>query len=217
MSAAAVGADGFKMLFISTLLILGSGGLSLLWVLRRVLITGRTAPCQTIALASVLVPGVRLQDGAVGADFRQRLERALALHGAGAGTLVLLGGVTGRSTVSEAARGAEYLVARGVPSTALHLEERSRHTLENLRHARDLLGSTATVTIVSNRYHLERLGVMAEGLGMSHALCAAEARWQWSVAVIGRLLLEAFYVHWYLTGRHWARLVRDRASEARIS
>lgn len=215
--SAAVGADGFKMLFISTLLILGSGGFSLLWILRRVLVTGRAAPCKTAALATVLVPGVRLRDGEVGMDFRLRLERALALHAAGAGTLVLLGGITGRSGVSEAAKGAEYLAARGVPPAVMRLEEGSRHTLENLRHARELLGTASAVTIVSNRYHLARLGVMAEGLGLAHSLCAAEPQWRWSAAVTGRLLLEAFYVHWYLTGRHWARLVRDRASEARIS
>lgn len=215
--SAAVGADGFKMLFISTLLILGSGGLSLLWILRRVLVTGRAAPCVTAALTTVLVPGVRLHDGEVGTDFRLRLERALALHAAGAGPLVLLGGYTDRSGVSEAAKGAEYLAARGVPSAVMRLEEGSRHTLENLRHARELLGTAAAVTIVSNRYHLARLGVMAEGLGLAHSLCAAEPQWRWSTAVAGRLLLEAFYVHWYLTGRHWARLVRDRASAARIS
>lgn len=217
-SAAAVGADGFKMLFISTLVILGSGSISLWLVLRRVLAVGRATPSQVESAATVLVPGVRLVQGKVGADFRLRLERALVLHGTGAEVLLLLlGGVTGPGGVSEAARGADYLRARGVPAGALCLEERSRHTLENLRHARELLGSTAAVTIVSNRYHLARLGVMAEGLGLTHRLCAAEPHWHWSVPVIGRLLLEAFYVHWYLTGRHWARLVRDRASQARIS
>lgn len=205
------------MLFISTLVILGSGSISLWLVLRRVLAVGRASPSQLGPAAVVLVPGVRLVQGNVGTDFCLRLERALALHGAGAGMLLLLGGETGPGGVSEAARGAEYLRARGVPIGALYLEERSRHTLENLRYARELLGSTAAVTIVSNRYHLARLGVMAEGLGLSYRLCAAESQWQWSAAVIGRLLLEAFYVHWYLTGRHWARLVRDRASQARIS
>jgi uncharacterized SAM-binding protein YcdF (DUF218 family) len=217
LPTAAIGADGFKMLFISTLVILASGGVSLLLVVRRVFSIGRDAPCHPRDTAVVLVPGVRLVQGDVGTDFRCRLERALALHTAGAGVLVLLGGVTGPGGVSEAAKGAEYLCARGVLCDALRLEQRSRHTLENLCHARELLGAATAVTIVSNRYHLARLGVMAEGLGMTHRLCAAEPHWRWSPALTGRLLLEAFYVHWYLTGRHWARLVRDRASQARIS
>ncbi|WP_172600402.1 YdcF family protein [Sulfurivermis fontis] len=158
-----------------------------------------------------------MTDGEVGRDFCLRLERALALYAAGAETLLLLGGVTSAGSVSEAARGAGFLEAHCVPSTALRLEERSRHTLENLRHAREFLGAEMPVTIVSNRYHLARIAVMADGLGMPYRLCAAEPHWQWSWPMAGRLLLEALYVHWYLTGRHWARLVRDRASEARIS
>jgi len=217
LSVAAVGADGFKMLFISLLLVLGSGGLSLLWSLFYVLRVGRAAPCRPDNIAPVLVPGVRLVGGEVGDDFRLRLQRALALYQAGARELLLLGGVTGPGGVSEAAQGAAYLAARGVPRAALRLEERSRHTLENLRHARQLLDVASAVTIVSNRYHLARLGVMAAGLGMPHTLCAAESDARWSMRRAGRLLLEAFYVHWYLTGRYWARLVRDRASEARIN
>ncbi|MEW6647142.1 MAG: YdcF family protein [Pseudomonadota bacterium] len=217
LSAAAVGADGFKMLFISLLVILGSGGLSLLWSLYHVLRVGSEATCRADSVTTVLVPGVRLVGGEVDDDFRLRLQRALVLYQAGIRELLLLGGVTGPGGVSEAAKGAEYLVARGVPRNALRLEEGSRHTLENLRHARELLGAAAAVAIVSNRYHLARLGVMATGLGMPHVLCAAESGAQWPIRRVGRLLLEAFYVHWYLTGRYWARLVRDRASQSRIS
>ncbi len=205
------------MLFISTLVIALTGGLSLLPVWLRVIRVGRdTAPRLTDARV-VLVPGVRLHQGEIGADFLCRLERAAALHAEGAAPLVLLGGVTGRAAVSEAAKGRDYLRARGVADDAMQLEERSRHTLENLRHARVLLGDATPVIIVSNRYHLARLGVMAAGLGLDHRLCAAETDWRWSPALVGHLLREAFYIHWYLTGSRWARLTRDRASQVRIS
>ncbi|PKM42532.1 MAG: hypothetical protein CVV05_18375 [Gammaproteobacteria bacterium HGW-Gammaproteobacteria-1] len=217
LSASAVGAGGFKMLFISTLVITLTGGISLLPVLRSVIRVGRDTASHPADVRVVLVPGVRLRRGEIGADFQCRLERALALRADGAAQLVLLGGVTGTADISEAAKGYEYLRGRGIADSAMQLEERSRHTLENLRHARALLGMDTPVTIVSNRYHLARLGIMATGLGMPHRLCAAEADWRWSPALAGHLLREAFYVHWYLTGSRWARLTRDRASQARIS
>jgi uncharacterized SAM-binding protein YcdF (DUF218 family) len=217
LSASAVGAGGFKMLFISTLVIVLTGGLSLLPVARRVIRIGRDTATHLPESRAVLVPGVRLQQGEIGADFRCRLERAAVLHADGAAPLVLLGGITGSAVVSEAAKGRDYLRARGVADGAMQLEESSRHTLENLRHARVLLGDATPVTIISNRYHLARLGVMAAGLGLDHRLCAAEADWRWSPALAGHLLREAFYIHWYLTGSRWARLTRDRASQARIS
>jgi len=205
------------MLFISTLVITLTGGISLLPVLRRVIRVGRDTATHLTESRAVLVPGVRLQRGEIGADFRCRLERAAALHADGAAPLVLLGGITGSAVVSEAAKGHDYLRARGVADGAMQLEENSRHTLENLRHARALLGDATPVTIISNRYHLARLGVMAAGLGLDHRLCAAEADWRWSPALVGHLLRETFYIHWYLIGSRWARLTRDRASQARIS
>jgi len=217
LSASAIGAEGFKMLLVSTLVIIATGGVSLWLVWYRTLRIGRGASARLTEARIVLVPGVRLQQGEVGTDYRCRLERALELRAQGAGTLVLLGGVTSSGSVSEAARGREYLCSRGAAESELLLEERSRHTLENLRYARELLGTSTPVTIVSNRYHLARLGVMATGLGMPHHLCAAEAQWRWSPALAWHLLREAFYIHWYLAGDQWARLVRDRASQARIS
>ncbi|MFA5628183.1 MAG: YdcF family protein [Thiohalomonadaceae bacterium] len=205
------------MLLISIVLICCSGGLTFFWMLHRVYRTASAASCELAATTCVLVPGVRLVDDAVGMDFRLRLERALALHKAGAGSLLLLGGFTGQSDVSEAAKGAEYLSSRGLAAEFMRLEESSCHTLGNLRNARELLSKNTPVSIVSNRYHLARLAVIADGLGMQHQLCAAEERWCNSGAIFARLLLEAFYLHWYLTGRYWARLVGDKEILSKIS
>lgn len=214
-----VGADGLKMLFASVLVALCSGGLSLLFVFLYVTRVARTASAE-VPLDNdlcVLVPGVRLENGSVGKDFRQRLERAYVLYQAGARQIILLGGKMAGSMRSEAAAGADYLLMRGLPNTVLRLEEGSRHTLENLRYARELIEQDQALLIVSNRYHLARLAIMADGLGLRSILCAAEASAYWRASRAGRLGLEAFYVHWYLTGRYWARLVGDRKSLERIS
>ena len=58
---------------------------------------------------------------------------------------------------------------------SLHLESKSRDTLQNLRHARDMLrasgaassercGGAGRVTLLSNRYHLARCAKLADQL-----------------------------------------------------
>ena len=132
--------------------------------------------------------------------------------------ILLLGGVTGNNRSSEAEMGLRYLLDKGINPDRLLLEDRSRHPLENLRNARAFIAShPGSVAILSNRFHLARCSALASGLGMEHELCAAEEELRLSLPLAGRLLLEAFYLHWYETGKRWSRWTRDRRSLERIS
>ncbi len=214
--------DGFGTLALAVIVLFACAGLSLLPPLYRVWSTAR----QTKALAAtvnseppvVAVFGKRLKENRPDDDYRSRLGRAVALYRTGhAESILLLGGITGGARISEAAAGADYLRCQGVPESKIRQEDRSRHTLENLSQARDLLDGKHPLLFVTNRYHLARCSTLATGFGLTHGLCAAEEHLEWSPGLVVRLLGEAFYLHWYWIGRSWSIATRNRKSLARIS
>jgi len=162
-----------------------------------------------------LVFGKKLVGGSVDEDYCRRLDRLLRLPYQ---TTILLGGDTG-GPMSEAQAGREYLERRGFALSHLHLEEKSKNTLENLKNARRMIAlwQGRLVIIVSNRYHLLRCGVLADSLGFSYRLCASEGRFRCDVATVKKCLNEAFFLHWFYTGKYWARLTRNRRMLDRIT
>lgn len=208
------------MLLLSAAVAAASLGVSLAFALGNVLLAARRAGTDGEGAARILVLGVRLgPDGTPGPAYRARLERAAALLERLPGAeVVVLGGTTRRGLPSEAGAGRRHLVERlGVPPGRVRTESSSRHTLENLRHYRSDVGVDGTpVILVTSRHHLARAGLMARGLGIDHALCAAEPAWHPRPAVLAPLLREAFFLHWYVVGRTFARLTRHRGMLARI-
>jgi len=216
----AVGADGLFTLFLSSLVVAATFGLSLGWPLRHVVRTARSAHITAATGSMLVVLGMRLGKGAVTGDYARRLERAIRLYRQDdKRTILVVGGSTGSSVASEAATGCDYLISRGVRAEQIHLEDASRDTLENLRNARCLMQSNgvARFTIVSSRYHLARCRIIAQGLGMHPDLCGAEDAFRLDMAGLPRLLLEAFYIHWYYTGAIWSHLTRNKKSLERIN
>lgn len=212
-----IGGNGFKMLLISLLAMVGSGGLSLLAVQFHVWRVARRTGTSTRACRQLLVLGQQLQQGECSEEFRQRLQRARQLLESGTGEAVyILGGVTCEGSPSEAAAGRDYLMAQGCDAQSVFLEERSRHTLENLQQVRQMLGDELDCAIITSRYHLARSAAMARSMGLSPSLCAAETSLQLRPPVITRLLVEGFLLHWYYSGYYWAHLVRDQKSLERI-
>jgi uncharacterized SAM-binding protein YcdF (DUF218 family) len=218
--AAMIGGDGFVALALSQLVSLATAGLGLLWLSVKVVRTARLAVPAASPADQVLVLGFRLCEGAVDPEYEARLERAAQLLAdRPRRRLLILGGVTGTTSESEAAAGRRYLLGRGVPPERIAVEERSRHTLENLNHARSVLGGdrSAPFLLVTSRYHLERSLVMARGLGLKPLPCPAEERLEVSPGFVLRVLREAFFLHWYYVGRTWSRLSGNRGSLRRIS
>lgn len=213
-----IGGNGFKMLLVSLLAMVGTAGLSLLAVQFHVWRVAKRTATTTDACRQLLVLGLQLQRGQCSEGFRQRLQRGHRLLESGSGeALYILGGVTSADGPSEAAAGRDYLLSQGCDSDRLFLEERSRHTLENLQQVRNMLGDQLDCTIITSRYHLARSAAMARAMGLNPGYCAAEDSLQLTPPVITRLLMEAFLLHWYYSGYYWARLVGDRKSLDRIS
>ena len=170
----------------------------------------------------LVVFGKRLVNDRPDGDYRARLATAARLAaGRPEHRIWILGGRTGNARLTEAAAGEALL--RSLPDgegLRIGLEERSHDTLTNLRNLRELLAGVdpEPLTLITNRYHLARVGQMARSLGMPHRECAAEAIGSaLRPALLVRLPMEAVYVAWFATGKLWARLTRNRRMLDRVT
>ena len=205
----------------TVLVLLLSAGLVWLGYLVHVCRIAARSPLGPPRRMVVLVFGRRLLHDAPGPDYQQRLARALSLVEQGhADHLLLLGGRSGVQQ-SEAAAGEQWLRQHGLRGDVrLELEQDSVDSLENLRHARQLLLSDARlppVALVTSRYHLARCRMLARRLGFDSLPIAAEATLPLRPGYLGRLLIEAGYLMWIDIGMRWAVLTGNTRMTARIS
>ena len=69
--------------------------------------------------------------------------------------------------------------------------------------------------LVTSRFHLARSSLLATGLGIAHTRCAAEDSRLPALGDLARMLVEALLIHWYVTGRCFARLIGNKRRAAR--
>ncbi|MDJ0805477.1 MAG: YdcF family protein [Gammaproteobacteria bacterium] len=213
--------DGIFTFLLTLLVVALSFGL--LWFLTylHTLNIARSSRCAGNRDAVLLVFGKRLQQDRIDHDYRLRLDKALELLSRNPKrSIILLGGSPGDGHLSEARAGQDYLEAAGLPEhSRIQLEEHSRNTLQNLKHARELLRalSTGPVLLITNRYHLARSRMIARSLAVEHDLCPAEATCDLRFSMMRRLVFEAFYILWFSTGKTWARLTRSERMLKRVT
>jgi uncharacterized SAM-binding protein YcdF (DUF218 family) len=99
-------------------------------------------------------------------------------------TMIFCGGVTRAGARSEAATMAEYAVRKGLPVSAVVLEDRSQSTWQNVEYMRSLAGP-GPVVIASNTFHARK--ARAYAWRQDHAL--AERLQRGSDYRFGELLL----------------------------
>ena len=213
-----LGMDGIWTLALSNLIIVSTLAVSflpaLLFVMRKAINSPSTTCCEAL-----LVLGEKLQNNLPGSNYAARLERALAVCQGRAGCKVfIVGGITGRANISESACGKNYFQQKSITKTHIIIEDRSRHTLENLYNVRVLLEQDGIdqIAIITNRFHLARAGVLASGLSLRFELCAAEEKFQHSLWQWLALFKEAYFIHWYFTGKYWSILTRNQTSLDRL-
>lgn len=200
-------------------------GLALLglpWAFRLGQVLRSSAGEEPQAADAILVLGRRLEGDWLTPVFEARLAHAESLWRRGfAPRLIVAGGTTGNARCSEAEAGRHWLVARGVPESAVFLEDRSQHTLENLFNARAHMRAEGwrTLLLVSDPLHLCRARATARGLDLEVRCSPAPG----SSPVPGsfgwwrRALLEAFLLHWYHTGMLYSRLIRSERQLERVT
>nr|WP_320145942.1 YdcF family protein [uncultured Anaeromusa sp.] len=133
--------------------------------------TAAPAPSQVI-----LILGTRVYGQEPGPMLQLRLEKALALYRQGYAPYLLASGGQGSDEgISEAAAMRNYLVARGVPTTAIILEDSSTSTYENLGNSAAILREKDfnQVIVVTNRSHLFRSLYLARLHGLNASGAAA--------------------------------------------
>jgi uncharacterized SAM-binding protein YcdF (DUF218 family) len=214
--------DALLTLGLTLLVSLLSLGAANLFALSRVVSAARVRVDIRDASPLILVPGKRLIGQRPDADFESRLRRAAALSALHPGhRILILGGVTGDARISEAEAGARFL--RSLPNgdtLRIELESASRDTLTNLRNVRPLLAQCPgglSATLISNRYHLARIGLIAASLAIGHRLWPAEERFAPGPRLWSTLVRESMFYLWFVVGKGWARLTGNARMLGRIT
>ncbi len=109
--------------------------------------------------------GAAEYDGRPSPVYRARLDHALELYHRGIAPLIITLGGNGGDQYNEGAVGREYLVAMGVPESAIIAETESRNTEESARR----------IAVIARVNGLSRLVIVSDGthLFRIHEICAA--------------------------------------------
>lgn len=119
--------------------------------------------------SAIVVMGAAQYVGRPSPVLKARLDHALELWRRRlAPKIVLTGGTGVGDTTSEAAVSARYVRARGVPDSAIVLEDEGLTTSQSLRAVTSLLSGEPDkrVILVSDPFHMLRLVILARRLGL---------------------------------------------------
>ena len=110
--------------------------------------------------------GAAEYDGRPSPVYRARLDHALVLYQHNIAPLIITLGGNGGDQYNEGAVGREYLMAMGVPPSAIIAETQSRNTEESARR----------IAVIARANGLRRLVIVSDGthLFRIHEICAAE-------------------------------------------
>jgi uncharacterized SAM-binding protein YcdF (DUF218 family) len=155
----------------SRLRVLGLVGLLLLglWALTMVeiVVTGRRDEARPAS--AIVVLGAAQYVGRPSPVLRARLDHAIELWRAGlAPRMIVTGGRGDGDTTSEAAVSRRYALRRGVPDSAIVLENTGRTTRESLQGVAAIMRgqSKRDVILVSDPFHMLRLSILARRFGL---------------------------------------------------
>lgn len=213
--------DGLWTMLLSLLIIMITAAAPLLLAFLHVLKIARNSSDCTDSHNGCFVFGKKLLNGSVDDEYRLRLDKALQLiHEQPERPVFLLGGASSTNAPSEAKCGLLYLQRHDLPEQGtIHLEEASKNTLDNLQNARKIIQEAQIdkVILISNRYHLARCRLIANSLRINHTLCAAEPKLTINSATLLKLLIESAYIHWFVVGKNWARLIGSTRMLSRVT
>ncbi|MHA6266310.1 YdcF family protein [Aliiroseovarius sp. CAU 1755] len=117
-------------------------------------------------VAIVLGAAVR-PDGGPSPALQRRADTAAQLYLSGVVDQIVASGGVPKAGVSEAELIYEICVQAGVPASAISCESQSSNTLENIRFSLPLLPPGAQITLVTDRHHAPRAGLIAREMGVS--------------------------------------------------
>jgi uncharacterized SAM-binding protein YcdF (DUF218 family) len=119
---------------------------------------------------AIVVLGAAQYVGRPSPVLKARLDHAITLWSEGmAPMLIVTGGMGVGDTTSEAAVGRQYALKRGVPDSAILVENAGRTTRESLRAVGEMMGQRDldSAILVSDPFHMLRLSIVARGFGLT--------------------------------------------------
>lgn len=116
-------------------------------------------------------------DGEPSRVLRDRLRVALALHRAGKARSILVSGDASASSNDETGTMRAWLVARGVPRSAIHVDPHGVRTYETMRRAKRVYRLDEVIVVTSD-FHLARAMRLARAVGLDVVGCAAATRYR---------------------------------------
>ena len=155
-----------QALLLAVLVLVGYYSVSL-W---QVWSTGRSDQARDVD--AIVVMGAAQYDGRPSPQLAGRLDHVIELWPQGLAPIVVVtGGKQPGDRFTEAEASADYLVERGIPESAIVLENDGRSTFESLHNVADLLneessGSKMSVLVVTDPYHSLRSRLIAQDAGL---------------------------------------------------
>jgi len=140
----------------------------------QVVQAGRTESSEPVD--AIVVLGAAQYDGTPSPQLEARLDHVLTLYDEGVAEVVMVtGGKLPEDRFTEAEASRRYLVDRGVPDSAIMMENAGTTTYESLESASVLLLGEGfdEVVLVSDPFHLKRSDLIADGLGLDSHVAAA--------------------------------------------
>jgi len=144
--------------------------IAVLWGAVVVAVAVHAARDQATGADAIVVLGAAQYNGRPSPVFRARLDHAATLYQRGLAPVVLVtGGVGPRDTLNEANVGRDYLVRLGLPAEAVLPLAGGDDTRSSLKQvARWFEGrDSRRVLLVSDGFHMLRLEIIAERLGLT--------------------------------------------------
>lgn len=124
----------------------------------------------------VVILGAKVKPGGIPSQsLKNRLDAAVDyLQKYPTVKAIVTGGQGADEDRTEASVMADYLIKNGIAEDRVLLEDQSTTTYENLLFAKKLLPeNTASITIISNDFHLKRATILARKLGLKADVVAA--------------------------------------------
>lgn len=140
-----------------------------LWLLSAIAVLVWSNKDEARPADAIVVLGAAQYAGHPSPVLKARLDHALDLWRRNpAGILIFTGGSGPRDTTSEAEVGRSYARKRGVPDSAIVVENTGRTTSESMESVAEILRQrhAATAILVSDPFHMLRLWVTAKRLGI---------------------------------------------------
>ncbi len=144
--------------------------LFVLWVISATAVLIWASRDEARPAQAIVVLGAAQYAGKPSPVLRARLDHALDLWNRHlASFLILTGGTGAGDTTSEAAVGRTYARKRGVPDSAILVENEGRTTSESMRAVAGMLEvrGLQTALLVSDPFHMLRLRILARRFGFT--------------------------------------------------